>query len=196
MSRARMLGGFVVVGLLVFFSQAFALQVVLTTSELAMISNPEDPLAKRVLAKYGIPECLRSAEVIYAQLEGAVNSTLGADQVTIGVQAAPLVEDWSAATVTWSAPWREPGGDAEFAGARGFLVRQGPHQVRMDVTKVVKQWASGTRQNYGLMIRMSPHSSGHISLPGSIDGDGRALPGPTIRVWYLPQSEPGQHAGG
>jgi len=190
MSRASLLGGCVAVGLLVLFSEAFALQVILTADELAVISNPEDPLAKRVVAKYEIPECLRSAEVIYAQLEASVNTTLAADDVAIAVEAAPLVENWSAATVTWLVPWREAGGDADFAGVRHFLVRQGPHRVRIDVTKIVRQWANGSRPNYGLMLRTSPQSGGYLSLPRTPGGGkGTALQEPSIRVWYLPQSE-------
>lgn len=189
MSKARLLVGCVAIVLLFISSESLALQAVLAAGDLAVISNPEDASAQRVIVKYEIPQALLSAEIIYAQLEGRVNATSDGDDIAMAIEAAPLVEDWDPATVTWLVPWRVPGGDADLMQVRHFLVRQGLCPLRIDVTSLVRQWANGSRRNYGLMLRTSPHSNGHMSLPTAAGADGGGLSVPSIRVWYLPASE-------
>ena len=174
-----------------FFSQAFALQVVLTADEAALVTDPENSTDQRVLAKYDLPDFLRSSRILHAQLTGNIQAVSAEGQSVLELQAAPLSTDWSPGTVSWMSPWRSAGGDMDLASSRSFFVWSGSAQIRIDVTDVVRQWAGGTRQNLGLMIRSAGLPGGHLSLPSPEDGLVGTSEFPTIKVWYLPAIEQG-----
>jgi hypothetical protein len=164
---------------------ALALQATLTAGEMSIIANPSREDDVRVLLKYGIPNWLRSSEIIYAQLRGRVVSAVDG---AVEIEAVPLTTEWNEGTVTWADPWTTPGGDFDAGLRRAFIVRDGSQPVRIDVTHLVRQWAHGERGNLGLMLKTSHLSTGTFELARSREGGGPYAE-PVIKIWYLPLVE-------
>jgi hypothetical protein len=187
MPTRRMLSGVLAIVSILLAGKALALQVVLPASISAIIANPENPSETRVLVKYSVPEFLGTAEIYYAQLACKVDAVPTSAGGLLDVEATPVTCDWDAAIVSWSAPWRTAGGDADVNRRGSFVVRAGRQPIRIDVTDLVKQWASGERRNQGVMLRASGSFGGCFLLPRSAGDGGETLGWPVIRVWYLPR---------
>lgn len=66
--------------------------------------------------------------------------------------------------------WTTPGGDYHASPSYSFTNDTGFEDIEIDISEMIEQWIAGTKQNYGLGIRLSPayeaytsHSSGQYS---------------------------------
>jgi hypothetical protein len=173
--------------LLISTGECFALQAVLTVKDFAVISNEADSSEIRVLARFELPEFLRSADIFYAQVTGKVEIDLAEREGASEVEALPVTTEWNGATVTWTHPWNTPGGDVDGSFARGCIVRGGTQPIRIDITPLVVEWASGTRPNNGVLIGLSDLFGGIFALPAGNGGGNQGRQVPIVKVWYLPK---------
>jgi hypothetical protein len=97
----------------------------------------------------------------------------------------PVARSWDAATVSWTTPWQNPGGDWSEDALGHSRIRAGrtATSLRFDVSGIVRAVAEGREANLGFIL-----------LPGG-DSDGRrfvgnerlmlaALSNATLRVSY------------
>jgi hypothetical protein len=70
------------------------------------------------------------------------------------VRVYPLTTDWSAATVTWDAPWGGAGGDFDDAYFDTVVVQAGSREasLSLDVTSIVRAIVEGEYGRYGFLI--------------------------------------------
>lgn len=176
-----------IVTVVVWAGTVSALQTTLAVDQAVVIVNPSVEADRRALVEYEIPDYLSSAEILYAELRGQIDATLGDRQVAVEVQALPLNTDWEANSVTWQYPWSAPGGDTAAGFERSYLVGAGRQQIRIDVTDLVRQWARGERGNSGVMLLTTSSFGGNMSFVA--DGGPEGFRVPSIRIWYLPRSE-------
>jgi hypothetical protein len=152
----------------------------------AVISNPSDAQEIRVLVRYEIPEFLTSADILYAQLTGSADAAVIEGEGAVELEVLPVAKQWSPGSVSWTSPWTQPGGDLDGGFQRSFLVRQGSQPIRIDVTELVTEWATGERANTGLMLRASSFFGGTFSLPAQSGGGPGVVEAPVIKVIFLP----------
>jgi hypothetical protein len=164
------------------------LQVTLRADEVAVITNPSDQCEGRVLVKYSMPSVLTSAQIIYAQITGEVEALGDLGEAAVEIEAAPISTPWSPAGVSWTGPWNTAGGDIDSSLTRPFLVGTGTHRIRIDLTDLVRQWATDDRDNFGVLLKTSEGFGGTFVLPAGQDGQDPVRP-PTLRVWYLPRRD-------
>jgi hypothetical protein len=130
----------------------------------ALISNTQ---AQRVVVKVPLTGLPVNAIVDYAEVH--FPQGLGVSQQDLfGVWVQALSRVWDPGSVSWTVPWTTPGGDFNQESVMA-VVRPGVTEFdcRLDVTRFVKTWLSGTTNN-GLIIRRIPGEGDVFKVDGSV----------------------------
>ncbi len=88
------------------------------------------------------------------------------DNTAIGCSIYPITQSWSASTSTWElrstgTPWTILGGDFTTASYGSFTTGTGSTLTThsLDITGLAQEWYSGTRANYGIMLKATDESA-------------------------------------
>ncbi len=168
-------------GLLLSVSSLRAATLEIPIAEVTELSPPDSLQAGRFLIKFALPKELDGATIDFAQLE--IN--LGIDQQEkrpVSLECCALVTDWDAATVSWSEPWTNPGGDLSDSNKTVFTLRSGGEIFcRANITHLLQAWADG-EANYGLILKAVQDQNLSLNMV-----DMSVLPPGVkakVKVWY------------
>jgi len=73
---------------------------------------------------------------------------------TIMIQYSPITTYWNIENISWFNPWQTPGGDFDQEKTSVYaLYREVERDVSLDITSLIREWHSGERGNYGILIK-------------------------------------------
>ncbi len=141
------------VGLLVTFSASPAFSdntADMEVSNAGIITPENDSLSSRLLFRFDLPSKLDDKRIDYAQVVFTAKiDTLSRYSVIFA--GYPITTAWDNASVSWSSPWANEGGDyVDSLYDIGFVKAGG--EARFDITHLVARWQQGSMPNYGLII--------------------------------------------
>ncbi|MEZ5064760.1 MAG: hypothetical protein R3B81_08475 [bacterium] len=144
-------------------------------TEQALITNGAG--LGRFLFRFDGTTALRDELVTAAWLDVACGWV---SEDVLSVRVAPLDRAWSSASVTWTSPWHDAGGDL----ARAFITAEDVRSatVRLNVTEWVRSHFAGDVEDYGLLLTVDDGARGGFT-PGerALFGD---LPDASLIVEY------------
>lgn len=157
MSRAVLLG--VVAGALGLAGAGAteAAEVVVSAADVGYIESPDPPYEGRVLVRFELPQTLSEVTVELAVLELRAAVACAGEGTSVLVDAFPLTTKWDGAAAAWDQGWVTPGGDFDPSFHGVWATAPGDSSVlRFDVTGMVEAWASGRRENHGILLATEP----------------------------------------
>jgi hypothetical protein len=173
------------VGFSVLASMAIAGEVEVTVRQSAVIIPPDSLVGEygpRFLLAFDLPSKLNQEEITFAKVTSTGNFPSVDNSAPIVFDVYPLTSSWGD-RVSWSSPWREPGGDYDSERRQIFtLYTGGERSVSADVTSIVRRWLSGGARNYGLIlipVKMSGEACTQFS-----DSNGRFRSQARLKIYY------------
>jgi hypothetical protein len=167
--------------LLLLISLSWADKVEIPIGGAALIANET---GQRVVIKLNLTGLPQKAVVDYAEVRFAQGLGVSTKDL-FGVWVQALNKAWDAGSVSWTVPWTTPGGDFGSENVMA-VVRPGvtEFEARLDVTRFVKAWRSGTANN-GLILRRIPGEGDLFKVDGNALKT--ALSQAKLVVLYSPQ---------
>jgi hypothetical protein len=140
--------------------------------------------AQRVVMKVNLTGLPQKAVVDYAEVRFAQGLGVSTKDL-FGVWVQAMNKAWEPGSVSWTVPWTTPGGDFGSENVMA-VVRPGVSEFdgRLDVTRFVKTWRSGTANN-GLILRRIPGEGDLFKVDGNALKT--ALSQAKLVVLYSPQ---------
>lgn len=152
------------ISLFTLVSLSWADQVEIPLGGAALISAAN---AQRVVMKVSLTGLPQNAVVDYAEVHFPQGLGVSTKDL-FGVWVQALNTAWDVSNVSWTSPWKTPGGDF---GDESILavIRPGTtdFDCRVDVTRYVKTWLGGTANN-GLIIRRIPGEGDIFKVDGNV----------------------------
>jgi hypothetical protein len=106
----------------------------------------------RILFAFPLPERVRQSRIDFAQLQFPpvqIRDT----SYHFTIEGYLLTTAWETRSVTWTRPWRNPGGDFDSARICRFTTAvTDSHPVILDITQAVKRWQE-SGNNLGLILK-------------------------------------------
>lgn len=140
-----------------FTQDAHPRKSVLVPDKATAIVSPSDSRDTRVLLYFSLDNIPKSnVTVDFALLRFRAELK---DAVVCQIDAYPVTKNWyTSAEVSWTSPWDNDGGD--YIGsysANNCSVKQewGKKDLSIDVTEIVRNWATEEMNNNGIIIRIS-----------------------------------------
>jgi hypothetical protein len=139
-------------------SSVHARKAMLSPAKVTAIVSPSDARDSRILLFFELPSDVMNpkARVDFATLICKAQM-LDADMGQIDV--FPVAAEWkNEGAVSWSNPWKEPGGDykADFLPNIYSLKSEfGLKEITINVTEIVEKWQRGEIANSGMMLKLS-----------------------------------------
>ena len=120
----------------------------------------------RALIAISLPEAVRRADIDFACLQ--IPSPLLTNlRGVVTVEASALTTAWTPSNVTWTSPWRTPGGDMDSIVASEFPTWAGDsHAIWLDITSCARAWKAG-RGAHGLILKRPSHEGGGFAAEGA-----------------------------
>jgi hypothetical protein len=95
----------------------------------------------------------------------------------------PVAAEWNPATVSWTTPWSEEGGDCVWSRAMAYPVKSGfSGTLEGELFNVVEEWWKGELENHGLMVTKADLAE--YSLGAEVSALGTVLGSAEIVVEY------------
>ena len=138
-----------VVCLLGLIAYADEIQVPITSH--ALISNNQGK--SNVLVSIPLPPQVNDSNLVFAQLAFPITPQLAGDSI-LRIDCFRVTATWNSQNVSWTSPWRNPGGDYDTSAAPIMFTTATPdlRNAYFDITNVVKSWLTANRQNHGLIF--------------------------------------------
>jgi hypothetical protein len=135
----------------------------------------------RALIAVSLPSEVRAADIDFACIQ--IPSPLLTDQRGIvTVEAYALTTAWDPSSVTWTTPWRTPGGDMDSVEASEFPTWAGDsHAIWLDITSCARAWKAG-RAAHGLVLRRPLREGGGFAAEGARLR--QAIASARIKYWF------------
>jgi hypothetical protein len=137
---------------------ANARKVTVSPAKVAAIVSPSDSRDSRVLLFFELPSDVMNprATVDFATLHCKAQVM---DAAMGQIDIFPMATEWKdKGTISWNAPWKEPGGDysGDFLTSNYSLKSEfGVKEVAINVTEIVQKWQKGELANNGIMLKLS-----------------------------------------
>jgi hypothetical protein len=106
----------------------------------------------RVVLRVPVPEQVLNARIDFAKLEFPAFLSDSSPAV-VSVVVHDCLTPWQRAQVSWTVPWRRPGGDFDSLSRAWFIALPGDsHPAVLDITQTVRGWQQG-KGRYGLFLK-------------------------------------------
>ncbi|MEO0080646.1 MAG: DNRLRE domain-containing protein [candidate division WOR-3 bacterium] len=121
----------------------------------------------RALLSIPLPPAVQEARIDFAKLQ--FPSILIPDtNYLFTIEAYPVTTAWQRSSVTWTYPWRRPGGDYDSLRlARFATATTDSHPIVLDITRAVKHWQTGG-DNFGLILKRPDYEGGGFTIEGGM----------------------------
>ena len=106
----------------------------------------------RIVLRAPVPKPVLGARMDFAKLEfpAFVSDT---SRTAVSIVAHDGQTAWEGRQVSWTVPWRRPGGDFDSLSRAWFIALPGDkHPVVLDITETVRNWQQG-KGSYGLFLK-------------------------------------------
>lgn len=140
----------------------------------------------RIVVSFPLPDVVRRARLDFAKLElsDVLPESLG-ERVTIEMFDCRTA--WQAGLVTWTSPWRTPGGDYDSTTTtRYVLLPARANRAVFNVTESARRWQSGAPV-FGLLVKRPSREGGGFRLEGARVL--QALRAARVKLYYSPIQE-------
>jgi hypothetical protein len=135
----------------------------------------------RVVLSAPIPTEVLQSHVGFAMLCFPTLSVTN-ETARVGIEACPLTTAWNAGTVSWTGPWRNPGGDFDSTSPATYAIAPGDsNQVTLDVTEYLLAWQNGTA-NCGVILTCSQAEGGGFGA--EVSNLGAAVGAARLKFYY------------
>lgn len=85
---------------------------------------------------------------------------------TYTLEAYPITTDWQRSRVSWTEPWRNPGGDFDSVRTSRFTTATtDSHPVVLGITGAVKHWQQ-RGSNFGFILKRPDYEGGGFGVEG------------------------------
>jgi len=141
----------------------------------------------RALIAVALPRAVQTANIDFACLQ-IPSPLLTGQRSTVTVEAYALTTAWDPGNVTWTQPWRSPGGDMGLTPASEFPTWAGDsHAIWLDITSCARAWQTG-RGAHGLILKRPAHEGGGFGAEGARLR--QAMARARIKYWYSAVQQP------
>jgi hypothetical protein len=104
------------------------------------------------------------------------------ETAVVGIEACPLTTAWDAGSVSWTGPWRNPGGDFDSTTPATYAIAAGDsNQVTLDITEYVLAWQNGTANCGVILTRSQAEGGGFGTEVGNL---GAAVAAARLKLYY------------
>jgi hypothetical protein len=176
----RSAAGIVLMSLAALLGAAYADTLSVRLGEQAYIAGPIRGQTKgRLLVAVPVPDQVQQARIDHVQL------TIPGVRLTerlLTLEGYAVTTAWEPSRVSWTAPWRNPGGDMASTRASCFFLTVGAERpIALDLTDVVKSWQRGAGA-YGVLLKRPNREGGGFGLEGQILR--QALAAARVKYYY------------
>ncbi len=162
--------------LLLCLAPAEARELSLKADEVVGIRPSDTSGELRLLMKFVLPEELEGKSVDFACV--SFDASCAGEKGAVSLEAFRVTTDWDAATVSWSGPWKEDGGDWDSGVSADWVVAAGDGKtVYLDVTDFVNVWLKEPSRNFGILVKVGEPFFGSLAADVSHEL-------PALRVLY------------
>jgi len=119
----------------------------------------------RPVAKLAVPARVMRSRIDFVKLElpAFLDNTV---KKPVTVEVYDCMTGWERGRVSWTTPWREPGGDLDSICQARFTCLPGDdHPVVLDITETVRSWQKG-RGQHGLFLKRPDKEGGGFKTEG------------------------------
>jgi hypothetical protein len=185
MKRKRLTISVSLVALSLLASITIAGEVEISVTRSAVIAPPDSLMGEygpRLLLSFDLPSGLDAEDITFAQVVSIGNFPSVDNGAPITLEVYPLTSAWDS-QISWSSPWRDPGGDYDREGRQIVtLYTGGERSISADVTGMVRRWVSGRGRNYGVIL--IPVKMSGEAWTGFSDSNGRFRSQAKLKIYY------------
>ena len=169
--------GILAAGLLLIGAPVHAAKLTIASESSALMLDADGEYTNRILYKFDLPPALAGCRIDRAMLKFPLASDVSADVFPLRVW--PVGVTWSATEGVVSDRDLDL---VDTVGALGFSRRDSRELTRIDITKLVTRWQSGSVTNRGLVIESLHANSPLLAVDANTELPTGAKA--VVEVWY------------